>query len=450
MPEVHVEYVSRNRQKPKVSGLHGVAGKTMRNGWRFPRLTREGWYFLFVLLFVIGGAVARHLNLLVLLAGLMVGPLVLHARWVTLTLRGLQVRRRLPRRIHAGEPLHVRLAVENHRKRTGAWLLQLQDTIRQTAGPAVRQAATQVLAAVPVVDPTSQTWVTYRAHFAVRGQYTFGPIRVVTRFPLGLLESGRAYPVSDTILVGPRLGQMTEAWRRLVLAEPLGVHASHNRQGLTEADYYGLREWRPGDSVRWVHWRTTARLGEPAVRQFERQRNFSVALLLDLWLPSNPSPQHRRLLELAVSFAATALADLVRCGSGRLAVAIAGKKASCFSGQATAGFVQEVTDALSLEVGGESTLPQTVEQLFRHWPTGATGVVISTRSDQRLALKQRRSCSEPALNRADTMRWIDVASSQINTFFQWKEATALPPELTLQVGTHQRNYSVQRATGTLP
>jgi hypothetical protein len=171
-------------------------------------------------------------------------------------------------------------------------------------------------------------------------------------------------------------------------------------------------------------------LGTPAVRQFERQRNFSVALLLDLWLPPNPTGSDRQRLELAVSFAATALADLVRCGSGRLTVAVAGKKATCFAGQATAAFVQEVTDLLAVEPGGQDSLPEAIKQLCRQWPAGAAGVVVSTRNDQRPALAQRGACSELDFGRVEAMAWLNVASPHVHTFFRWQAgapaAAAIP------------------------
>ena len=72
-------------------------------------LCRESWYLIFVLGFVLCGAVFREVNLLVLVAGLMVGPVVFGWRLVAATLRRLEVRRRLLVRIGAGDPLVVDL-----------------------------------------------------------------------------------------------------------------------------------------------------------------------------------------------------------------------------------------------------------------------------------------------------------------------------------------------------
>ena len=54
---------------------------------------REGWYYLLVLGLVFCGAMLREVNLLLILAGLLLGPLLFNLRAVVVTLRNLEVRR---------------------------------------------------------------------------------------------------------------------------------------------------------------------------------------------------------------------------------------------------------------------------------------------------------------------------------------------------------------------
>jgi hypothetical protein len=70
-------------------------------------LTREGWYYLALLAFVIGSAVIRSGNLLLILAGMMVGPLIFNWRLAIAGLTGLSVLRRVPSSIVAGEPIQM-------------------------------------------------------------------------------------------------------------------------------------------------------------------------------------------------------------------------------------------------------------------------------------------------------------------------------------------------------
>ena len=61
------------------------------------RICPEGWYYLFVVLFIIGGAVLGQVNLLVVLAGLTIGPLLFNWRLVQLMMRNWKSGARSPR-----------------------------------------------------------------------------------------------------------------------------------------------------------------------------------------------------------------------------------------------------------------------------------------------------------------------------------------------------------------
>ena len=54
---------------------------------------------------------------------------------------------------------------------------------------------------------------------------------------------------------------------------------------MAPADFYGIRSYRPGDSPRWIHWRTTARVGQPMVREFEEPPQQHLTVILEAWLP---------------------------------------------------------------------------------------------------------------------------------------------------------------------
>ena len=65
-------------------------------------ICREGWYYLLVLAMVLAGAMARDVNLLLVLAGMLAGPVIFSWRAVILLLRGLQIQRRTPQTVCAG------------------------------------------------------------------------------------------------------------------------------------------------------------------------------------------------------------------------------------------------------------------------------------------------------------------------------------------------------------
>jgi uncharacterized protein (DUF58 family) len=338
-----------------------------RRAW----LTREGWYYSTVLAFIIGGAVLRSINLLVILAGMMIASLLFNWRLVMASLTGLVIHRRVPEQVLAGEPLTVEISVENTRWWMSSWLLTVEDWIERVEGsgfgvqgsetasrvhersemhlgpsvpfwrwlPALllprqlfRMRTTHAAAIIAHVPARGKAIATYRITLHRRGRYRFGPLRVSTRFPLALVRGQITLSANAACIVAPRLGKLLPEWASLLDAELVGDQRRHPQRGLSDGDYYGLRPWQSGDSLRWVHWRTTAKLGRPVVRQFERRKNRDVALLLDPWFPERPSEQDAGWLELAISLAATVVADVTGRGSSRLTLAIAGAQPECHSG----------------------------------------------------------------------------------------------------------------------
>ena len=412
-----------------------------RRAW----LSREGWYYLAVLTFIVAGAVLKNVNLLVALAGMMIAPLVINWRLVMASLSGLSVRRKLPEQVCAGEPLTVEVVAENPRRWMSSWLITVEDWIeRSDSGhpteemghsrqetawwriPArvlrvlvwlrlVRVGLTRAKAVISQVPACGQAVGTYRLTLHRRGRYRFGPLRVSTRFPLGLVSAQFTQPAPGELIVAPRIGRLSPEWLQLIEAELVGDQRRHPQRGVSEGDYYGLRPWQSGDSMRWVHWRTTAKLGRPIVRQFERRRNRDVALLVDPWLPENFREEDEGHLELAISLAATAIADLTGRGHSRLTFAVAGPLAECYSGPASPLFCQEVLAKLAdVQPAHDSQLAAALEKLVAEAPLGARLVIISSRPGSSPV------GAEDAIDLAadpDNFCWIDASSDQLASLF---------------------------------
>jgi uncharacterized protein (DUF58 family) len=168
--------------------------------------------------------------------------------------------------------------------------------------------------------------------------------------------------------------------------------------------------------MRWVHWRTTAKMGRPIVRQFERRRNRDVALLVDAWLPETYGEADEGHLELAISLAATAIADLTNRGHARLTFGLAGRNSECFSGPASPLFCQEVLAKLAeLQPASDGCLAGALEKLVAEAPFGARLVIVSPRA------AGSPSDAEGAIDLAadpDNFYWIDASSEQLPSLFQ--------------------------------
>ncbi|MHC4180332.1 MAG: DUF58 domain-containing protein, partial [Planctomycetota bacterium] len=323
-------------------------------------ICREGWYYLLVLGMVFVGAMARDVNLLLLLAGMLAGPVIFSWRAVVLTLRGLQVQRKVPQTICAGDLLVTSINLTNTRRKVGSWAVVIEEQIRRESDHG-RQKPIRPAMLVPHVPAGQSRKGVYRGRLTQRGRYRLGPLRLSSRFPFGLLSRTITLGQTDTLTVFPRLGRLTRRWVARHQESIAGTNRRERRHG-TEGDFYGVRQWRTGDSRRWIHWRSSARLGDLAVCQFEQPRNRDLAVLVDLWQPERPGPQHRENVELAVSFVATVVTDLCRKGSSNLLLGTTGSPPQCIGGPASVALLQDVMERLAVvEARSEDRLPELLE-----------------------------------------------------------------------------------------
>ena len=169
------------------------------------RICAQGWQYLFVVLFIIGGAVLGEVNLLVILAGLMLGPLLFNWRFVKATLRDMEFTRRLPKRIRSGDALSVAVTGHNHRSRLTSWAISVEDSLVRD-GDTGRNSRKQVRVVLPRVDTRHSGSAQYRITLSQRGRYRFGPLKVSTRFPLGLVRANTTAGEQESILSAPGPG----------------------------------------------------------------------------------------------------------------------------------------------------------------------------------------------------------------------------------------------------
>jgi uncharacterized protein (DUF58 family) len=198
-----------------------------------------------------------------------------------------------------------------------------------------------------------------------------------------------------------------------------GADRRERRPG-PEGDFYGVREWRSGDSLRYVHWRSSARTGKLVVRQFEQPRNRDVAILLDLWRPDKPTIAERENVELAVSFAATVLSDLCRRGGSKVHLATYNAKPHCLGGPASAALLQDMMKVLAVIEGrSDDILPAMMDYALNQIASGTEIILVSTRSvDLNDAAHFDSIFSNPTHRHlANDIRTINTSSEELKLFF---------------------------------
>jgi len=205
-----------------------------------------------------------------------------------------------PLRVVAGSPARVRLELENL-TRGFTQVLLAEDGIPYTLGPSPRF----VLARLP---GGRRAAVTYTLQTQVRGRYEIGPLRLQLSDPFGLYQLDRAFTATDPLVVVPRTWPLSGG--------PAGGHwggsgeAVHGTAAASGEHDVAIREYRHGDDLRRVHWRSTARRGELMVRRDEQPRQMRATVLLDTRREGHRGEGVASSFEWAVSAAASVAVHL--------------------------------------------------------------------------------------------------------------------------------------------
>mgnify|MGYP002623170754 CR=1 FL=1 len=354
--------------------------RSIHRGTRYQHrmsVPKEGVLYLNIMSAILIGAMIGRSNLLLLVFSMMAAPFILNGWIIFSMLQRLSVKRVLPRSVMAGQPVAVEIQLTNGKAWIPAWLMGVHDIIENRFE---KLAASVLFTRLPGGTRRSAR---YRMRLTQRGEYACGPLRIATRFPLGLVERAVEVADFDTILVHPQVGQLTREWRRQELIAHELVQSHRTRRGVFDDELNHLREYRSGDNPRSIHWRTSARRGDLMVREFHQSRELDLAIYLDLWQDADRNARLRRdeRVELAVSFAATiALNHLQAHRTSDLRVVVAGLRFETWFGQAGPASVDALMDMLALvEANTGEMSDRLLDDASHQNPAKARVVVISTR-----------------------------------------------------------------------
>jgi len=290
--------------------------RASRRRGRFPP-TREGWWFLVATVVIGLGAVNAGLNLLFLVWGMMLFLILASGVLSELGLRGLDVRRSPPPAIHAGTPYLMGIGLSNRKRRLPSFSIEVEDL--EAGRPIEKRCYFLKL-------PAGRTQETaYRHVLARRGRYRLSGLRVSTKFPFGIIQKSREVTDPADLIVYPALVPVPVA---LLRGLPARTGQGRQKWQSRNGDFFGLRDFRPGDDPRDIHWRTTARRGVPFVRENEDDEGLEAIVMLDD--AAGPPPA---AFETAVSEAASISLELLQRGF-RVTLALRGASVPADAGPA--------------------------------------------------------------------------------------------------------------------
>jgi len=114
----------------------------------------------------------------------------------------------------------------------------------------------------------------------VRGEFTLGPVTVVSGDPFGLFRRQRRLDIGGTVIIYPAVVDLTSFGR--LRGELPGGSAVTQRAHFVTPNAAGVRDYSPGDSLCRIHWPTSARQRKLMVKEFELDPMSDVWLVLDM------------------------------------------------------------------------------------------------------------------------------------------------------------------------
>jgi len=252
----------------------------------------------------------------------------------------LQLERALPRIGTVGETLRYRIRVVNQSKKTSAGVELREQQTDPHPGRAVFHAACtrgESLARrwrrlcgsaawqqeqsyrIPDLSPGAAHEAQMSLIPMKRGRLHLDSLDLMRLDPLGLFKAQADAHSLGSCLILPRryvLPALDLPGNRAVLQGSRAVASS-----VADAEeFQSLRDYRPGDPLRLIHWKSWARSGKPVIREFQDEYSVRHALILDTFAAGEADAVFEEAVSLAASFACTvdtreSLLDLLFVGA---------------------------------------------------------------------------------------------------------------------------------------
>jgi uncharacterized protein (DUF58 family) len=271
-----------------------------------------------------------------------------------------------PRIGTAGSPLSYRVVVKNPGRRTQAGLTLLENladsrpsfndwlTVQLADENALRsfrfshrrrtdpfKLATLKEAPLPPIPPGQAAEARVQVLPLRRGVLRFHGVTVARPDPFGLVRSFINVSLPQTMLILPKRYPLPPIALPGSMKYQQGGVALASSVGQSE-EFVSLRDYREGDPLRHIHWRSWARTGKPVVKEFEDEFFVRHALVLDTFTDQPHSEVFEEAVSIAASFACT-----VRTEESLLDLLFVGPESYCFTAGRSLGGSDQMLQILA-------------------------------------------------------------------------------------------------------
>ncbi len=239
------------------------------------QLTREGVVYLAAVFFVALAALNTGNNLLFMVLANLLAGIIVSGVLSRIVLTGIELKVEMPDHVFATRPILAMVELRNEKQTLPSFSLRVVgEEKRRSAQILTRQVY------FPYIPRRQAARQKVELTFTRRGVYRQEVFGIRTKFPFGFLEKTRRVDSEMELVVYPRVEPTEEFYEILPLVSGELESFSRGRGH----DLYSIRDYQFTDSARFVDWKASAKTGALKVREFTREDERRVMLVLDPFL----------------------------------------------------------------------------------------------------------------------------------------------------------------------
>lgn len=245
---------------------------------------------------------------------------------------------------------------------------------------------------LPVIMPGDNCRVNIELTPLKRGVLRLPTVTVARADPFGLFRAFYKATTPQTLLVLPK--------RYHLPPFDLPGNRTHQPSGTNLAtsvgdsqEFAAMRDYRPGDPLRSIHWKSWAKIGKPVVKEFQEEYFVRHALILDTF--GTGGPEFEEAVSLAASFAGT-----IRTQESLLDLLFIGPESYCFTSGRGLGHTEQMLEILaSVAPCADKEFPELTSMVLNrvHLLSGCICIFIDWDEERQNLVRLLRGMNVPAL-----------------------------------------------------
>ncbi len=239
------------------------------------KLTREGVVYLVAVFVVALAALNTGNNLLFMVLASLLAGIIVSGVLSRIVLTGIELKLELPEHVFATQPILAMVELRNEKQTLPSFSLRVLGE--------EKKGGVQILTRpvyFPHIPRRQSARQKVELNFPRRGVYRQEAFGLRTKFPFGFLQKTRKVDSEMELVVYPRVEPTEEFYEILPLVSGELESLSRGRGH----DLYSIRNYLSTDSARFVDWKASAKTGALKVREFTREDERRVMLVLDPFL----------------------------------------------------------------------------------------------------------------------------------------------------------------------